>query len=1094
MKKLLRISVFILPIVFMFISPLWSGTTGKIAGIIIDKETGEALPGANVIVIGTSLGAASDMEGQYTILYVPPGMYDVQVSFIGYAKVTIKDVRVNIDQTARINFTLESEAIELEAVTIVAERTLIKEDVATSVVAISDREVRELPVTNVDDVISLQAGIKDNFEIRGGTKEDILFMVDGIAMRDPRNNEPMTKIALSSVKEISVERGGFTAEYGQIQSGLVNIVTKEGGKSGYYGSFTTRISPPAPKYYRGGSIPDVHDPDSYWMRPYLDDAVCWTGTTIGEPYQDIDGNSRWDKGELYEDLNGDGSRTYWDQYTRDQYLSFGGWNEVSRQLMTDNDPNNDLTPLACQRVFMYETRKRQRNELADYEIDAGFGGPVPLISKPLGGLRFFTSYRRTRDVLLWPQANPDYVDYDWSMQLTSDITNSMKLRISGLMGNVSTLAENWNYNNYPHWPYEIAGGTGGRTLFNMFSDWAWCVSNLKHRSLAAKLTHSVNAKTFYEVSLEYFQRDYNTGPIARRNTSKTTEILPGYFVDEYPFGYYPEGTPGVTPDIADGIQASLARDASVVSSTTLKADVTSQVDFNNLVKAGIEFVYNDLDMDYGFIRMQTGGETYGQHVQMYNFPVRAAAYIQDKLETKGFTMNAGARFDYSNSKTDWWDVNSYDRSFISSSYNPEREFPMKKSKAQWQISPRLGISHPITEKSKLFFNYGHFKQMPQYETLFRIRRSETGVLQSLGDPNLILAKTVSYELGFDYLLMNDFLFQLAAFYRDITNQQDTIQYNATSGDSYYLATNNKYRDVRGFELTIRKTAGRWVSGFANYTYQAITYGEFGKSRMYEDPSKQRKEDANTVALYQARPIPTPFARTNINFHTPDNFGTALLGQNILGSLMVNFILEWERGKWETYNPQKASGIIYNVQYRDELKSTLRFSKTFYINKFSVQFLVDINNLFNRLNLRDANVRNPKYMQSLHLPESDAYDNIPGNDKVGDYREPGVEWQPMKYQEEIITQEEVDLAAAQDVEIVKSPAPYDRAIYYEGSTGKWFEIIETEDGLLDWKEVDSAKKVKIKEDKAYIYNPNPSTFSFLDPRRIFFGLRISFDLN
>jgi outer membrane receptor protein involved in Fe transport len=1066
MKKLLRISVFILPIVFMFISPLWSGTTGKIAGIIIDKETGGPLPGANVIIMGTSLGAASDMEGQYTILYVPPGMYDVQVSFIGYAKVTIKDVRVNIDQTARINFTLESEAIELEAVTIVAERTLIKEDVATSVIAISDREVRELPVTNVDDVISLQAGIKDNFEIRGGTKEDALFMVDGITMRDPRNNEPITKIALSSVKEISVERGGFTAEYGQIQSGLVNIVTKEGGKSGYHGSFTTRISPPAPKYYRTSGIPDVHDPDSYWMRPYLDDEVCWTGTTTGG----------------------------WDLYTQDQYPSFNGWNAVSEQLMTDNDPDNDLTPLGCQRVFMYETRKRQPNDLSDYDIDAGFGGPVPFISKKLGDLRFFSSYRRTRDVLLWPQANPDYVDYDWSMQLTSDITNSMKLRVSGLLGNVSTLAENWNYNNYPHWPTDIAGGTGGYSEFNMFSDWAWCETDIRHRSFAAKLTHSVSPKTFYEVSLEYLQRNYNTGPTARRNTSKIYEILPGYFVDEYPIGYYPESTVGVTPHIADGIQASLARDSSIVRSTTFKADVTSQVDFNNLVRAGIEFVYNDLDMDYGFIQMQSKGQTYGSRVIMHNFPIRAAAYLQDKLETKGFTMNIGVRFDYSDSRTDWWDVDPYASYFISPTYNPESEFSMKRSKPQWQISPRLGISHPISENSKLFFNYGHFKQMPQYETLFRIRRSSAGALQSLGDPNLILAKTISYELGFDYIVMNDFLIQLAAFYRDISNQQDTLQYNATSGDSYYLATNNKYRDVRGFELTIRKTAGRWISGFANYTYQAITYGEFGKSKMYQDPSRQKKEDANTVSLYQARPIPTPFARANVNLHSPDNFGPTLLGHNVLGAWMMDFLIEWERGKWETYNPQKASGVIYNVQYVDNIKTVLRLGKTIQFNRFRIQFLVDINNLINRLNLRNANERNQAYMTSLHLPESDAYDNIPGHDKVGDYRMPGTEWQPMKTQEEIITQEEVDLAAAQGETIRKTPiVAYDRAVFYEGSTGKWYEIVTTEDGF-DWKEVDAAKKKKILDDKLYINNPGPSTFSFLDPRDIFFGIRISFDLN
>ena len=301
---------------------LYAGTTGKIAGTITEKATGEALPGANIIVTGTRLGAVTDINGRFTILEVPPGTYALQVTFLGHQKTIINDVRVYIDQTARIDVAMVQEAIDIGDVVVVAERPLIKPDVATSVVAVSGTELKSLPVANVTDVMGMQAGIDGN-QIRGVGLDEALFMVDGVTMRDPRNNQALTKVALSTVREISVERGGFNAEYGQVQSGIVNVITNEGRARGYSGSLNLRLTPPARKYFHGDDMPDVSSTASYWLRPFFDDAVCWTGTTSGA----------------------------WDTYTQSKFLEFEGWNAVSQQLCTDNDPDNDLTPLAAQRVF-----------------------------------------------------------------------------------------------------------------------------------------------------------------------------------------------------------------------------------------------------------------------------------------------------------------------------------------------------------------------------------------------------------------------------------------------------------------------------------------------------------------------------------------------------------------------------------------------------------------------------------------------------------------------------------------------------------------------------------------------------------------------
>jgi outer membrane receptor protein involved in Fe transport len=1047
MKQLKKGVVQILLLAIVSVSLLWSGTTGKIAGTITDKATGEVLVGSNVVVLGTSQGAATDVNGQYTILSVQPGTYNLQISYIGYETVTLKNIRVYIDQTALVDFALSAQAINANEVVIVGERA-IKLDVATSVVDVSSAEITSLPVTNVSDVFNMQAGIKDN-QIRGSDMNQALFMVDGITMRDPRNNEAMTKVALSSIKEISVERGGFNAEYGQVQSGVIKVVTNEGNAKGYSASFGIRMTPPATKYFRGDGIPDIQDRNSYWLRPFFDPAVCWTGTGSGT----------------------------WDTYTQSQYLPFqGGWNAISKALLSDDNPKNDLTPLGAQRAFEYEIRKPMFLNKPDYDIDAGLGGPVPFVSEQLGGLRFFGSYRSSRQMYLYPSTRPDRSDYDARLVLTSNVTNKIKIQVTGSIGNVATMESNWNKGTYINSPDDLAGGTAGDELTNVFGDFAYSLTDIEHRSLSAKMTNALSDKTYYEVSLEYYRTYYNSRPPAPRDTSVKFEVLPGFFETSNPSGYFRSTSDGIV--LKDGNQISLARDNSIASTTTLKADITSQLDFHNMVKSGIEFSYNDLNLDYGFIQYGATDNAYNTHVQIHNFPIRAAAYLQDKLETKGFTLNAGLRVDYSDARTDWWSYDPFDENFYSWKYNYTRVFVMTTSKAQWQLSPRLGISHPVTENSKLYFNYGHFKQMPNYETLFRIDRSPDHSLAQIGNPNLTLAKTISYELGYDHQLFdNQLLLQIAAFYRDISDQQNTTTYFPITGGSYKVTNSNGYQDTRGLEITVKKTPGPWFFGFINFTYQATSKGQFDTIEIYQNPAYQvSKYDEQTNKYYQQRTIPAPFARADLNFATPKDFGPTAIGHHIFGDFMVNLLLNWSQGGWTTYNKTNAPGIENNVQYVDYFDGRLRVSKEIKIKMVTIQLFADVSNLFNARRLRTSYgdlTSSGAYINSLHLPKSEAYNNIPGDDKIGNYREPGVEWQPMFHQDNVQNG------------AVKIG---DRAIYYDGMSGTYWQTVNSA-----WVQVDQATINKINDSKAYIAMPNPSTFWFLNPRNITFGINVSLNL-
>jgi len=219
---------------------LYSGTTGKIAGIVKDKETGEPLMGVNVIIEGTMMGAATDMVGEYYVINVPPGNYSVKASIIGYKVFTVSKVRVVPDLTTKVDFTLEQEVIAGETVTIVAEKPLIQKDVTFSGSMTTAEEIVNMPVNSFADVMSLSSGFivygkgsvdaaePEGIHVRGGRSNEIGYMIDGFYVKDPYSGGAAADVPTQGIQDLSVITGTFNAEYGEAMSGIVNIVTKEG--------------------------------------------------------------------------------------------------------------------------------------------------------------------------------------------------------------------------------------------------------------------------------------------------------------------------------------------------------------------------------------------------------------------------------------------------------------------------------------------------------------------------------------------------------------------------------------------------------------------------------------------------------------------------------------------------------------------------------------------------------------------------------------------------------------------------------------------------------------------------------------------------
>ena len=1003
-----------LTLVLSLFNFLMAGTVGKIAGIVTDSETKEPLMGVNIFLQGTSLGAATDEDGYFVILNIPPGNYTLQAAYIGYADFIVHNVKVTMNLTAPQNIVLTSKIIFSEAVVVEAKRPVVVRDISNSQLNIDAQVIQELPIQNVSEVLTLQAGIQMGTEgilVRGGGASQTLFMVDGLSMNDERSNIPYTTMSLSSIEEIQVQTGGFTAEYGDLRSGLVNVVTRE-GKNEKYQAFATINYSPIQKKQNG---PSLYSADSYFNRPFMDPAVCWTGTNNGA----------------------------WDKNMQKQYPTFEGWNAVSEKTFTDNIEGNELTPEGAKRLFEWQRRRQGDIDKPDYLVDLGVGGPVPFVSKYLGNLRFFATHVRNRDMFIFPLSRDSFSENTTRFKLTSNINDNMKLSLSSMYGETRS-ASPYNWKTTPtgrvlRSESEIANLANSAAV--LYMPGYYSPADIFRKTLGLKFTHILNSTTFYDVSLQFMSNRYNTFQTSERDTSKIYEPVPGYFVDEAPYGYW-----GSSSSAIDGMSLggwmNLGRDKTVNSTTTFTYDITSQYNQKNMFKAGFKIVYNDFNVKS--TTESPSMSTWTRSMVYRINPYRVGAYLQDKLEYEGFIANVGLRLDVSNSNTEVYLLDAYDKYYKAGYGNSiESDVPTEKSKVNIKLSPRLGISHPITDNSKLYFNYGHYYSEPASSYRFRIQRESNGFVTYMGNPNLNWEKTIAYELGFEQNLYGFLLLKVAAYYKDVTEQPGWIYYqNVNASAAYYKSSNNNYADIRGFEVTLTKNMGRWVSGFINYTYDVSSSGYFGLRKEYQDPNEQRIYLSENP--YQPKPHPRPYARLNVNFHSPDEYGPQMLSFYPLGSWNLNILANWKAGRYATYNPNKIPGIVDNVRYRDYYNLDLRLAKTFSFASRKIQLYMDVDNVFNVKRFNYAGFSDSydreNYLQSLCFDWETG--DRKGNDKIGDYRPAGVAFDPLEANPD------------NDPEV-------------------------------------SARNAARKKDKSYIDMPNIKALTFLYPRFITFGLKLNF---
>ncbi len=218
-----------------------SQTTGKIMGSVVDAETGSPLPFANVMIEESSIGAATDLNGDYYILNVTPGNYTLLVQMMGYESQKISGVIVSVNRTSNIEVKLRETLIVGEEVVIVADKVSLKKDQTSSVKNVSAEQIEMLPVEDLDQVISMQAGVVDG-HFRGGRLTEVSYLIDGMQVNEAFGGTDKTvSIEKEAAQDLEVITGTFNAEYGNAMSGIVNVVTKDGGNK-YKASFSTHFS------------------------------------------------------------------------------------------------------------------------------------------------------------------------------------------------------------------------------------------------------------------------------------------------------------------------------------------------------------------------------------------------------------------------------------------------------------------------------------------------------------------------------------------------------------------------------------------------------------------------------------------------------------------------------------------------------------------------------------------------------------------------------------------------------------------------------------------------------------------------------------
>ena len=805
----------------------FAGTTGKLAGRVTAKESGEPLIGANVMIEGSVLGAATDLDGNFYILQIPPGTYSIRFSMIGYQSLVINDVRMMVDLTTKANGALSESAVGLEEVVVQAERAMIQTDVTYSQANISSEEVDMLPVEEFEDVLALQAGVVmtgGEIHVRGGRGGEISYMIDGISVTDPYNSGLAVEIENNAIQELQFISGTFNAEYGQAMSGIVNIVTKDGDYSDYSGNFSKSFGG-----YNSGNTDIFSQIDRIDFNNISDIKGNVEGPIIpGKLSFFASGRFKRENGYLY------GQRIF--------HPNSFVWSEVENIWKIDSLGNGDI-------LSETDTLK-----------------PV------LDSLRAADAF--------------DWVAMDWHEQVTGQAKFSWRMTpyIKISYNRMYSDTKSQDYSHEYRWNPDGRSNSFNTRIGDLIrADWSISQSTFANVMYSRTENHyrshlSTDPEFWEQIEENWDDKYFSTFD------SVLYYVDPDIFLYSTGNNFYVGGqSMGVysRKSIVNTLKAEITNQ--INKEHQLKIGIESRKTNITLSDLQVHYSSNTNYQPRYFAPMRTpNNNSFGPNGRT---PVELSGYFQDKIEQDQMVVNLGVRFDYFD--PDWKVLNdSEDPNYLSPlkpintwfdldgdnmisddemiDTNRKEEEDRLKSNANgesWfrdvdpktQISPRFALAFPITESGYMHFSYGHFFQNPSFNYIYDNPEFEvpaaSGISNTMGNADMEPQRTTQYEVGFSQQIGRDIGIEITGYFKDIRNLNATeIKKSFIAGDRYGLFVNKDHANSRGITLALSKRSLENFSGNLDYTYSISEGNASDPTAAFYDEASDIEPEKMLVAL------------------------------------------------------------------------------------------------------------------------------------------------------------------------------------------------------------------------------------------------------
>lgn len=755
--------------VILFSLSLYGQTSGKISGRIIEKETGEPLVGANVIITQTQAGTSADEEGYFNLINVSPGKYSVRVMMIGYESITIENVVVSVNRTTSLDVEMKMGVIESKEVIIYASKLSRKKDQTSTVKNISSEEIDILPVEDIGAVVNMQAGVVAG-SFRGGRNNEVSYMIDGVPVNDAFGGvSAVSTLEVEAVKDLEVITGTFNAEYGNAMSGVVNAVTKDGNNN-FEGSLNTNYSTYITNNKRNGEELFI-GLDPFGINSNIDNRFNISGPVIKDKVyffsnfriQDVNGH-----------LNGIQRFQVWnlsDFYDQDT----SNWT-------SENTGDGSYVPMGTgdYRTYMGKLSFNLGNIKFSLmrNVNSGQSQGYSHIYKYNPDGRSYQDTRTTLDMLQLNHFLNQKMFYDIRISRTNNYYGSYVFKDfdsykiideDGIYQGAYHFVGDTVY-NYVHDKYMTAYGvgffTGGqekghtqRTTIttNLKFDFTWQINN----------AHSLKtgfSSTFYNLDNKYQ---------SIRNKYAGTAL------------------------------DSEAYEPVVYDDSTVYSDVYEVKPEETSIYIQDKFERDEIVINFGLRYDQFDANT--TYPSQRRNPTNSSTYYLQKSDG-----------------TDSLDANG---NLI---INEERMSRPLKTNISEQLSPRLGFAYQLGRVAVLHFSYGHFLQMPPMYSIFENKSSIIGpsdYSSVVGNANLAsdslglnAQKTVSYEVGLWQEINPNTSFEVNLYYRDIYDLLSLAVVSTYNQIEYGIYTNKDYGNVRGLELKLDYSLNN-IFIQTNYTYQ-----------------------------------------------------------------------------------------------------------------------------------------------------------------------------------------------------------------------------------------------------------------------------------